>query len=201
LPPQPEFEAQSRPEQSGNPRSAGQQCKLPLTTSSAARAGYLPSITLDYFLWKDAPQYAVNGPFVDGSHVPNLGSSYIASLSLPVWNWGAPKAASARRAATHASQARTLLCPAQAPRRNALLYSEAETALNELAGLQRSAELSEESLRLTTMRYQGGEATVLEVVDAQTTFAQANAAYQDGAVRYRVALANLQTLTGVLTTP
>jgi hypothetical protein len=39
------------------------------------------------------------------------------------------------------------------------------------------------------------------VVDAQTTFSAANAAYQDGAVRYRVALANLQTLTGVLTTP
>ena len=81
------------------------------------------------------------------------------------------------------------------------LYSEAETALNELAGLQRSAELSEESLRLTTMRYQGGEATVLEVVDAQNTFALANAGYHDGAVRYRVALANLQTLTGVLTNP
>jgi len=38
-------------------------------------------------------------------------------------------------------------------------------------------------------------------VDAQSTFAQANVAYQDVAVRYRVALANLQTLTGVLTTP
>jgi outer membrane protein TolC len=81
------------------------------------------------------------------------------------------------------------------------LYAEADTALNELSGLSRSAELSAESLRLTTLRYRGGEATVLEVVDAQTTFAQANTAYQDGAVRYRVALANLQTLTGVLTTP
>jgi len=81
------------------------------------------------------------------------------------------------------------------------LYSEAETAMNELGGLSRSAELAEESLRLTTLRYKGGEATVLEVVDAQTTYAQSNAAYQDGAVRYRVALANLQTLTGVLTTP
>jgi len=36
---------------------------------------------------------------------------------------------------------------------------------------------------------------VLEVVDAQNTFALASGAYQDGAVRYRVALANLQTLT------
>ena len=81
------------------------------------------------------------------------------------------------------------------------LYAEADTALSELSGLSRSAELSAESLRLTTLRYRGGEATVLEVVDAQTTFAQANTAYQDGAVRYRVALANLPTLTGVLTTP
>jgi len=52
-----------------------------------------------------------------------------------------------------------------------------------------------------TLRYRNGESTVLEAVDAQNTFAQANGAYQDGAVRYRVALANLQTLTGVLTTP
>jgi len=81
------------------------------------------------------------------------------------------------------------------------LYSEAETSLNELAGLQRSSELAADSLRLTTLRYKNGEATVLEVVDAQTTFSGASAAYQDGALRYRVALANLQTLTGALTTP
>jgi len=81
------------------------------------------------------------------------------------------------------------------------LYAEANTALNELEGLSRSAQLAEESLRLITLRYKNGESTVLEVVDAQTTFSAANNAYQDGAVRYRVALANLQTLTGVLTTP
>jgi outer membrane protein TolC len=81
------------------------------------------------------------------------------------------------------------------------LYAEADTAASELTSLSRSAELSKESLRLTTLRYKDGEATVLEVVDAQTTTASADAAYQDGAVRYRVALAHLQTLTGTLTTP
>jgi outer membrane protein TolC len=81
------------------------------------------------------------------------------------------------------------------------LYSEADTAANELAGLRRSSELAAESLRLINLRYQNGESTVLEVVDAQTTYALANSTYQDGAVRYRVALANLQTLTGVLTAP
>jgi outer membrane protein TolC len=201
LPPQPEFEAQAA---QSNPeiRAALATVQAASHDVNAARAGYLPSITLDYFYGIDAPQYAVNGPFVEGSQVSNLGSSYIASLSLPVWNWGATQSR-VRAAELQRTQAKRELSFAQrkllAEMRS--LYSEAETALNELAGLQRSAELSEESLRLTTMRYQGGEATVLEVVDAQTTFAQANAAYQDGAVRYRVALANLQTLTGVLTTP
>ena len=201
LPPQPEFEAQAA---QGNPeiRAALATTEAAAHDVKAARAGYLPSISLDYFYGIDAAQYAINGTGTNGSKVSNLGSSAIASLSLPVWNWGATQSR-VRAAELQRDQAKRELSFAQrkllAEMRS--LYSEAETSLNELAGLQRSAELSEESLRLTTMRYQGGEATVLEVVDAQTTFAQASAAYQDGAVRYRVALANLQTLTGVLTTP
>ena len=74
-------------------------------------------------------------------------------------------------------------------------------ALQELNGLRRSAELSRDSLQLTTLRYKEGEAKVLDVVDTQTTFYYANSAYQDGAVRYWVALAGLQTLTGVLKGP
>jgi outer membrane protein TolC len=46
------------------------------------------------------------------------------------------------------------------------------------------------------MRYQAGEATVLEVVDAQNTLTQSRNAYADGQWRYRQAIANLQTLTG-----
>jgi len=200
LPPQPEFEAQAA---EGNPdiRAALAATQAAAHAVNAARAGYLPVISLDYFYGIDAPNYAVNSS-ISGNKVTNLGSSAVASLNLPIWNWGATQSR-VRAAELERDQAKRELSFAQrkllAEMRS--LYSEAETALNELAGLQRSAELSEESLRLTTMRYQGGEATVLEVVDAQTTFAQASAAYQDGAVRYRVALANLQTLTGVLTTP
>jgi outer membrane protein TolC len=62
--------------------------------------------------------------------------------------------------------------------------------------LRQSSELATENLRLTVLRYQAGESTALEVVDAQTILAQARNAYDDGQVRYRVALANLQTLTG-----
>ena len=139
---------------------------------------------------------------MNGQKFSNLGSSASATLNIPIWNWGATQSR-VKQAELRRSQAdrelslahRKLLAEIKS------LYSEAETALNELGGLSRSAELAEESLRLTTLRYKNGEATVLEVVDSQTTFAQTSSAYQDGAVRYRVALANLQTLTGVLTTP
>jgi outer membrane protein TolC len=163
-----------------------------------ARAGYLPSLSFDYWYGIDAVRFAVNGP----NGASNLGSSAAATLNIPIWNWGATqsriKQAELRRDQAHRELSlaqRKLLAEIKS------LYAEAETAFTELGGLQRSAELAADSLRLTTLRYKGGEATVLEVVDAQTTNAQASAAYQDGAVRYRVALANLQTLTGVLTTP
>jgi outer membrane protein TolC len=165
---------------------------------TGARGGYLPSLSLDYWYGIDAPQFAVN----DRNGFSNLGSAAAVTLNIPIWNWGATqsriKQAELRRAQAQRELSltqRKLLAEIKS------LYAEADTALNELSGLSRGAELSAEGLRLTTLRYKGGEATVLEVVDAQTTFAQANAAYQDGAVRYRVALANLQTLTGVLTTP
>ena len=165
---------------------------------TAERAGYLPSLSLDYFYGIDAPNFGVNR----ADRQRNIGYEWLFTVNIPVWNWGATqsrvKQAELRRtlAKTELSFAqRKLLAELQS------LYGEAQSAQQELAGLQRAASLAAESLRLTTLRYKDGESTVLEVVDAQTTYATANAAYQDGAVRYRVALANLQTLTGVLPQP
>ena len=168
---------------------------------TGARAGYMPSVTLDYWYGIDATRYSAN-TVINGQKFSNLGSSASATLNIPIWNWGATQSR-IKQAELRRSQAQRELSLAHRKLLAEIksLYSEAETVLNEQAGLSRSAELAEESLRLTTLRYKGGEATVLEVVDAQTTFAQSSSAYQDGAVRYRVALANLQTLTGVLTTP
>jgi outer membrane protein TolC len=164
---------------------------------TAARAGYLPSLSLDYFYGIDAPNFATR---VDGFQ--NLGYSAVATLNIPVWNWGATqsrvKQAELRREQTKREFSyaqRKLLAEMQS------LYAEAETAQDEQAGLERASKLAAESLRLTTLRYKNGEGTVLDVVDAQTAFATASAAYHDGAVRYRVTLASLQTLTGVMTTP
>ena len=77
-------------------------------------------------------------------------------------------------------------------------YSEVTAAHDQLASLDQSVQTASESLRLTKLRYTGGEATVLEVVDAQNALTSAENAHEDGAVRYQAALANLQTLTGTL---
>lgn len=203
LPPRGEFESQAAHE---NPeiRAALAAVQAANQDVTAARAGYLPTVSLDYWYGIDAERYATYTPATppDTGRFPNLGTSTLVALTLPLWNWGATQS-QVRQAELRRDQTKVELSFEQrkllAEMRS--LYSEAETALNELAGLQRSAELATESLRLTTLRYKNGESTVLEVVDAQTTFATANGNYQDGAVRYRVALANLQTLTGVLTTP
>ncbi|MBZ5539890.1 MAG: TolC family protein [Acidobacteriia bacterium] len=165
---------------------------------TGARAGYLPSLSFDYFYGIDAAQFAAK----DAAGNSNLGSAATATLSLPLWNWGATQSR-IKQAELRRAQAQRELSLAQRKLLAEIrsLYAEAETALNELSGLNRSAVLAGDSLQLTMLRYKGGEATVLEVVDAQSTYSQANYAYQDGAVRYRVALANLQTLTGVLTSP
>jgi outer membrane protein TolC len=162
---------------------------------SSVRGEFFPSLTLDYLYGIDAPQFAVRAP--DGTR--NLGYAATATLNIPIWNWGATRS-KAVQADLKRKQAERELSLAQrkllADMRT--LYAEASAARDELEMLKQSADLAAESLRLTTLRYQGGEATVLEVVDAQNTLTQARNAYSDGIVRYRTALANLQTLTGTM---
>jgi outer membrane protein TolC len=167
-----------------------------------ARMGYVPSLSFDYFYGIDATRFAVNSELGNGQKYSNVGYSWLATLNIPIWNWGTTQS-KVKQAELKRDQAKRELSLAQRKLTAEIqsLYAEASTALSELEDLKRSGELAAESLRLVTLRYQNGEATVLEVVDAQTTFTTANSAYQDGALRYRIALASLQTLTGVSTNP
>jgi outer membrane protein TolC len=57
-------------------------------------------------------------------------------------------------------------------------------------------ELAEESLRLADLPTKGEPIEVDQVIDAQNMLVTTRGAYDDGQVRYRTALANLQMLTG-----
>ena len=160
-----------------------------------ARGALLPSISFDYFYGINANQFAITGPA--GQRL--LGSVAQAQLMVPLWNWGA--AQSRRRQAelrVQQAKAELTLTERQLLANVKGFHREAGVARDQVASLRDSLDLSIESLRLTLLRYQSGEASAMEVVDAQTTLIQARNAYDDGLVRYRVALATLQTLTGTL---
>ncbi len=165
---------------------------------AVAWISFLPSLTLDYFYGIDATHFAVNG--VDqttGRKIQNLGYAATATLELPIWNWGASRS-KVKSAGLQRNQAKVELSFAQRKMVADLktLYSESQVSRAELESLRQSADLAAESLRLTTLRYQAGEATVLEVLDAQNTITFAHNALGDGQMRFRVAVANLQTRTG-----
>ena len=157
-----------------------------------AWAEHFPTLTMDYWYGIDAARFAT---YSDG--VRNLGFSAAATLTIPIWSWGATQA-KVKQAQLQRQQARLELTFAQKQLLSNIrqFYSEAQLSRAELDSLRNSADLAADSLRLTTLRYQGGEATVLEVVDAQNTLVQTRDAFDDGAIRYSLALANLQTLTG-----
>ncbi len=167
---------------------------------SAARSALLPSISADPVYGIEANHYAlrsVAAAYPEAGPVPNLGYFATFSLNIPVWDWGALRS-KLRQAEYRREQARVELTSAQRQAISELysFYNEAQTARRAVESLRQAADLASESLRLTDLRYQAGQALALEVVDAQNTASQARNAYDDSQARYRLALAQLQTLTG-----
>ena len=172
----------------------------------AARAAYLPDFKFNYTYGIDANQFAVNGPLVAGNgltaddfHARNLGYSTTFTVNLPVWDWLSTEhkvkqseiLRNASQIALSAAQRKLIAKLDEA-------YSEAAAARDQFDSLEQSVSMAAESLRLTKLAYRAGEATVLEVVDAQNAYVTAENAREDGRVRYETARANLQTITGTM---
>jgi outer membrane protein TolC len=161
----------------------------------AAWGSLLPNVGLNVTYGIDAPQFAANGP--NGER--NLGYSASLTVNIPVWDWLASEhkvkqseiRRDAEQVALSATQRRLIVQLEEA-------YQEAQAARDQLASLDQSVTTAAESLRLTKLRYSGGEATVLEVVDAENAYVSAENAREDGRVRYETARAALQTITGTM---
>ena len=176
-------------------RSAMAALQASRAQTLGAWAGLAPDLTLNYTYGIDAPQFASYGP----GGVRNRGYSASATLDIPIWDWLTSerkvKEAKIRQQASRvgitAAQRRLLADLKE-------FYHGAETAQQQLASLEASVTDAREALRLTNLRYVNGEGTALDVVDAQNTLLASENARADGLVRYHLALAQLQTLTGRL---
>lgn len=166
----------------------------------AARSAFLPVVSLDPVWGLEANCVATHCVYTalpEAGSTPTLGYFITATLTVPLWDWGTLRS-KLRQADFKQVQAQVSLSQTQ---RRVLAelyaaYNEALVAREEVDKLRQTADLAGESLRLTTLRYQGGSSTSLEVVDAQTTLITTRNAYGDAQVRYRNALATLQTFTG-----
>jgi len=176
-------------------RAALQTARAAKFELTAAKAAYLPDLSLAYLYGIDAPQFALKGP--DGAH--NLGYAAVVTLDIPVWDWFATRSR-VKQSAIRSDLANVALTATQRQLVASLevLYNEAAVASQQLASFAETVRTAAESLRLTNLRYTAGEASVLDVVDAQNSYSAAESAQVDAAVRYHVAFGQLQTLTGKL---
>ncbi len=199
LPPLPDVENMAA---SQNPMLAAavQSLRAASLDVTIARQAYLPTLGVDGIYGLQANAVLLNSvdrAYPELGKVGTLGYEVDATMIIPVWDWGVRRS-KVRQAEFKREEAQNDLSNTQ----RALIrnlhgyYNEAQTAHQQVDLLRRAVDLATESLRLNTLRYRAGEATILELVDAQTTLIQARNAYDDGMVRYRLAIANLQTLTG-----
>lgn len=161
----------------------------------AAKAAYLPDLGLNFSYGIDAPQFAKRGP----DHVPNLGYSFSGTVDIPVWDWfSTQKKIQQSQIDRHVADVTLTMAQRRLIINLDESYAEAQTARDQLTLLQESVRTATESLKLTKLRYESGEATALEVVDAQNSYLQSQTAQADGLIRFETALASLQVLTGSL---
>jgi outer membrane protein TolC len=167
---------------------------------TAAKGAFLPAFFVDTDYGIEANAFALHSSIaadpVKGA-LPNLGYFITVGVNVPVWDWGTLRS-KLHQSELKQEQARAELSQAQKQLLSNLYgsYNEANIARAAVEESRHTAELAAESLRLITLRYRAGASTALEVVSAETTLTQARNAYDDAQVRYRVALATLQTVTG-----
>lgn len=167
---------------------------------SMARQAFLPSfkVEVDYGIESNCVGLrCVDVAYRNLGGVPSIGYFMTVVLNVPVWDWGVKKSKLQQAEIKH-EQANLELSAAQREMVKNLhaAYNETQTALAHLDPLRHAADLAAENLRLNISRYQTDQAVALEVVDAQNNLIQARNALDDGELRYRVAVANLQTVTG-----
>ena len=199
LPPFPEIQSMAA---EANPELRAAQAALRQASFDVrvAKNAFLPAIAIDAVYGIEANAFAVRSraaAFPDAGVLPNLGFFITANFTMPVFDWGI-RQSKVRQAETRERQSQVELTQTQRVllANLYLYYNEVLTARAAVDVSRRAAELSTESLRLVNLRYQAGESTALEVVDAQKTLVDTHNAYDDAQTRYRVALSQLQTLTG-----
>ncbi len=158
-----------------------------LADARRAKADLLPQMHLTY-------QYGIDS---NRLNYKDAGQAIIASLVIPVFDWSRTRSLMGQ-SRIQADQVE--INRAVAERAVSREYQDALARVNQFyAQLKLTDEqvrLSNENLRLSRVRYQGGEGLALDVVAAQTQLAQARANQYTSKANYANARADLEVAAG-----
>ena len=181
-------------------RVAMEELRAANSEVTAAKGAFLPAFFMDTDYGIEANDFALHSKVAADptkGNLPNLGYFITVGVNVPVWDWGT------LRSKFHQSELKREEARAELSQTQRLLvsnlygsYNEATVAQTAVEESRHTAELAAESLRLINLRYHAGASSALEVVTGESSLTQARNAYDDAQVRYRVAIATLETLTG-----
>ena len=158
-----------------------------LADARRARADLFPQLNLIQQYGIDATRFS----FAD------RGYATFVHLNVPVFDWFRARSAS-RQFTLEAAQADTNRQIAE--RTFSKEYRDAlarvDLVYSQIAIAERQVKLSEDNLRLSGVRYEGGEGTALDVVAAQSQLAQARANYFTAKASYLNARVDLEVAEG-----
>ena len=138
------------------------------------RSALYPSLSFDYFYGLNANQLAVNHAL----GFRQLGSSAQAQLTIPVWNWGATRSKIRQSELRHAAGAgRAELHAPPAYRESPRVLCRGGPGVGAARHAPKSDDAGHRQPPAHASALPGGRSDRPEVVDAQTTLAEARNAY------------------------
>jgi outer membrane protein TolC len=161
------------------------QAKAARAEARAARRELLPDLT-----------YSLNGGFDAGDFRPvgrYAGGSAIISLNIPVFNFGASRSRE-RQARLRSEQLdiqRELLLR-QLRQEFYINRANALGALERIVDMRVASEAAQQNMTSVFMRYRMKKATILDVIDAQSSYAETRTAYYQAIVDYYTSRVRLE---------
>jgi outer membrane protein TolC len=152
-----------------------------------ARSALLPQLGLAF-------QYGIDSTAV---RIGDRGYAAFVNLTIPIFDWNKARAAieQARLRTQQVESARAISERAFSKEYQGAL-ARVKQLFEQISLARQQAKLAEDDLRLSRIRYEGGEGSALDVVTAQNQLAQARSNYYTAMANYLNAKADLEVASG-----
>lgn len=152
-----------------------------------ARSGLLPQLGAVF-------QYGVDSTAV---RISDRGYAAFVNLTIPIFDWNRARAAMQQaRLRTRQIESTRAISERTFSKEYQSALARVRYLFEQISLTRQQAELAEEDLRLSRIRYEGGEGSALDVVTAQNQLAQARSNYYTTMANYLNAKADLEVASG-----